>query len=59
MTKKELDKAVAQKTEITLKKAAEVSDAIFEEIADCIKKGDSITIKGFGTFDKVHRKEKK
>ena len=50
MTKAELISAVAESTGLTKKDAGKAVAATFDAIADCMKKGDKITLLGFGTF---------
>lgn len=50
MTKTELIEALAKKLKTTKKQAGESVDIIFEEIMLCIKKGDKLTIPGFGSW---------
>ncbi len=51
MTKAELIDKVASLDGIPSKKAAgEAIDAVFGGIKDALKKGDSFTVQGFGTF---------
>lgn len=50
MTKSDLVHAAAQHAGVTKKVAAEVLEAILASITASLKKGDSVTITGFGTF---------
>lgn len=50
MHKKELVEAVAQKTGKSQKDVKETLEAILETITDTLKKGDKVTLIGFGTF---------
>ncbi|MCC7197817.1 HU family DNA-binding protein [Candidatus Peregrinibacteria bacterium] len=50
MTKQDLVNAAAMKAGVTKKAAAEVLDAMIESITKCLKKGENVTITGFGTF---------
>lgn len=50
MHKKDLVEAVAQKTGKSQKDVKETLDAILETITDTLKKGDKVTLIGFGTF---------
>jgi DNA-binding protein HU-beta len=47
--------AVAEKFTTTKKAAAEAIDAVFGAIEKALKKGDSVTIVGFGTFSVAKR----
>ena len=50
MHKKELVEAVAKKTGKSQKDVKETLEAILETITDTLKKGDKVTLVGFGTF---------
>ena len=50
MTKQDLVNAAANASGVTKKAAAEVLDAMLESISKSLKKGESVTITGFGTF---------
>lgn len=50
MTKSDLVAAAAQAAGVTKKDAGAVLDAIIEAITKSLKKGDNVTITGFGTF---------
>jgi nucleoid DNA-binding protein len=50
MTKQDLVNAAAQKAGVTKKDAQAVLDAILEAVTKSLKKGDNVTITGFGTF---------
>jgi DNA-binding protein HU-beta len=50
MNKSELVDAMAEAAEIPRASAARALDALTEEIAASLKKGDSVSILGFGTF---------
>lgn len=52
MTKTDLISAIAKEVEgITKKKAAEVVEAVFNDIHDAMKKEEKVQIVGFGTFE--------
>ena len=52
MTKTDLISAIAKEVEgITKKKAAEVVEAVFNDIHDSLKKEEKVQIVGFGTFE--------
>lgn len=51
MNKAELIAAVAAKTGITKKQAAEAVDAVTETITNTLKTGESVLLVGFGTFE--------
>lgn len=54
MRKPELAAVVAEKADLTKEKANKVLSAILEAITDAVKK-DTVTLVGFGTFEKRHR----
>ena len=54
MNKAELIDKVAEVTK-TKKEAKEVVDSVFSAITDALKKGDSVSLIGFGTFKVNHR----
>lgn len=51
MKKGELVEAVAEKAGLTKADATRAIDATFEAITESLKKGDKVTLVGFGTFD--------
>jgi DNA-binding protein HU-beta len=55
MNKGDLIEVVAKVT-CTKKEAADAVDATLEAIQKALKKGDSVTLVGFGTFDVKKRK---
>lgn len=55
MTKQDLVSGAAQATGVTKKAASEVLDAVLEMITKSLKKGENVTITGFGTFRVSHR----
>jgi nucleoid DNA-binding protein len=55
MTKQDLVAGAAQATGVTKKAAGEVLEAILEMITKSLKKGENVTITGFGTFRVSHR----
>ena len=55
MNKGDLIEAVAKVT-CSKKEAADVVDATLEAITKSLKKGDAVTLVGFGTFDVKKRK---
>lgn len=58
MTKSELIKVVAEKTNQTQKFTGEVLEMFLDEITDVMAKGESIQFTGFGKFESRHRKER-
>jgi len=55
MTKQDLVNAAASTAGVTKKDAQAVLDAILESITGSLKKGENVTITGFGTFRVSHR----
>ena len=51
MNKTEFIKAIAAKTGSTNKAAAEFYDAYVEVLAGALKKGEKVTLIGFGTYE--------
>jgi len=51
MTKTELIAAVAQSTELSKKDAEQAVNAVLESITAALKKGDKVSMVGFGTFE--------
>ncbi|MDD4839241.1 MAG: HU family DNA-binding protein [Clostridia bacterium] len=51
MNKGEFIKAVAEKSDLSLKDAGVAFEAISNVVADALKKGEKIQIAGFGTFE--------
>jgi DNA-binding protein HU-beta len=50
MNKDDLIKAVAEHAQITKTNAAQAIDGIFESITNSLKKGEAVTLVGFGSF---------
>ena len=59
MNKTDLVNAVAEKTGLSKVKAAEAVDGIISVIGDSLKRGDKVSLVGFGTFEVVKRAERK
>jgi len=55
MKKDELTVLVSEQAGITKKSAGEVINAVFENIASALEKGDSISLTGFGSFKVMER----
>ena len=51
MNKTELIAAVAEKTGLTKKDAEKVVAATFETVTEALKKGDKVSVSGFGIFE--------
>ncbi len=58
MTKKELIAKVAENAGITKKEAGVAVDAVIEGIKDSLKKGEKVSLVGFGTFSVKKRKSR-
>ena len=59
MTKAELIDKVVEDAEISKASGAKVIDSLIEGITKALKKGDKVTLIGFGTFSSVKRKARK
>lgn len=55
MRKPDLAAAIADKADISKEKAAEVLNAILDEVTSSVSKGESVGLIGFGTFEKRSR----
>ncbi len=55
MNKEELVQEVSKKASVTQKEASEVLAALIETIQKTVKKGDKVTLVGFGTFESRKR----
>ncbi len=55
MTKNELVQRISEKAGISKKEAIEALSATTSTISDTLKKGDGITIVGFGSFSATQR----
>lgn len=58
MNKAELISAIASKADITNVEATKVLNALLETVTDTLKKGDSVVLVGFGSFDVKDRAER-
>ncbi len=56
MTKAELIEKIAGETEISKALAEKVLNCVTDQVSKCLKKGDKITLTGFGTFTTSKRK---
>lgn len=59
MNKQGLMDSVAKKAKISKKDALAIIDAVTTTIMDTVKKGDKVTLVGFGTFSSIKRKARK
>ena len=55
MNRIELVETIAQKHEMSKAEAGRVLDTILETIVGTVKKGNTVTLVGFGTFEQVAR----
>ncbi|MBF0422111.1 MAG: HU family DNA-binding protein [Magnetococcales bacterium] len=55
MNKTELIDAIAAKTGLTKAQSAEALDAVIDSIEGALKKGDQVSLVGFGTFSVSER----
>jgi DNA-binding protein HU-beta len=58
MNKGELVDQIAQKATVTKKQADAVLSAAIEAIMEAVSEGDKVTLVGFGSFERRHRKER-
>lgn len=56
MNKSQLVEAVAENTELTKTNIEEILNSALDLIKKSVKKGDDVTLVGFGTFTKSKRK---
>ena len=59
MNKQDLIMQLANKSQLTQKKADELVSTTLESIMKALSKGDKVTLVGFGTFESRKRKERK
>ena len=59
MNKAEIIEKVAEEAQIPRKAAAKAFEAVIGNITQAIKKGDKVTVVGFGTFSVSSRKARK
>jgi DNA-binding protein HU-beta len=59
MNKQELIDKVAKKAGLTKKDVQAVIDLTVESVMDAVKKGDKVTLVGFGTFSQIKRAARK
>lgn len=58
MQKTDFIKAVAERTGVSQKETKQVVDTALEVIAETLKKGEKVTLTGFGTFEVRQRQER-
>ena len=59
MNKEELISEISKKAKVSKKDASLILSATIETIEKSVKKGDKVTLVGFGTFSKKHREARK
>lgn len=59
MTKNDLVEQLAQEYELTKTFARDIVDNIFDKMADAVRKGEEVSIFGFGKFKLADRKARK
>ncbi|MDD2319522.1 MAG: HU family DNA-binding protein [Geobacteraceae bacterium] len=59
MTKAELISTIAAGAELTKTDAEKALKSLLEAVTDCLKKGDKLSLIGFGTFSTVARAARK
>ena len=55
MNREELVKEIAKSTKLSQKSVSEILSATVESIQNTVKKGDKVTLVGFGTFESRRR----
>ena len=55
MNREELVKEIAKSTKLSQKSVSEVLSATVESMQNTVKKGDKVTLVGFGTFESRRR----
>ncbi len=58
MTKVELVSAVAEKTGLSKKDSEKAVSAVFASVTEALKKGEKVSMVGFGTFEVKDRPER-
>jgi DNA-binding protein HU-beta len=58
MTRSQMITTVAEKTGYSAQQVENTMDALFDQIADCLKEDEKVTIAGFGRFEMRPRKPK-
>ncbi len=59
MTKQELVSAAAQQTGVEKATVSAVVEAFMEQVRNSLTNGENVHLRGFGTFYRKHRAEKK
>ena len=55
MRKPDLAAFIADKADISQEKASQVLSAILDEVTNTVARGESVSLIGFGTFERRHR----
>ncbi|MDD3617938.1 MAG: HU family DNA-binding protein [Desulfobulbaceae bacterium] len=50
MNKSELIEALAEKTSLSIREASSITNTLIDTMSDALARGDSIEIRGFGSF---------
>ena len=58
MTRSQMIETVARKTGFTEAQVETTMDALFDQIADCLRADEKVTIAGFGRFEMRERQTK-
>ncbi len=58
MTRSQMIVTVAERTGYTTQQVENTMDALFDQIADCLRDNEKVTIAGFGRFEMRPRKPK-
>lgn len=56
MRKPDLAASIADRADLPADKANDVLSAILDEISNALNRGESVSLIGFGTFERRHRK---
>ena len=59
MNKKQLVAKIADKLGVTKKETAAFLDAFVEVVTEALSRGENVKLVGFGTFEVIHKKERK
>ena len=58
MNKSELIEAIAESAELTKTEAGRALDAVIEAVTEALKRGDTVSLVGFGSFGVKERAER-
>jgi len=59
MNKAELIEVVSKEARLTKKETRHILDAVLETITETLRKGEKVTLVGFGTFQVMERKARR